>query len=57
MLWFEDVYDVFEGKPYGSFFRTQYKNFNWPVKGCKVGDKICHSEAEFKALIKPFMED
>jgi hypothetical protein len=24
---------------------------------CKVGDKICHSEAEFEALIKPYMEE
>lgn len=57
VLWFENLYDVFEGKSYGSFFRTQYKNFNWPVKECIVRDKICHSEAEFKTLIKPYMEE
>ncbi len=57
VLFFEDVYDVFERKPHGSFLRTQYKNFNWPVKDCSVGDNICHSEGEFKALIKPYMEE
>ena len=57
VLWSETLYDVFEGKSYGSFYRTQYKNFNWPVKECIVRDKICHSEAEFEALIKPYMEE
>jgi hypothetical protein len=57
VLWFEDVYDVFEAKPYGSFLRAQYKNYNWPVRECTVGDKVCHSEDEFKTLIKPYMEE
>jgi len=57
VLWSKTLYDVFEGKSYGSLFRTQYENFNWPIKECIVRDKICHSEGEFDALIKPYMEE
>jgi rubredoxin len=54
------LFDVFEGidqsniSAYGKF-----QNFPDRTKTpyCTVGNKICHSEAEFIALIKPYMEE
>ena len=45
--------DVFEGKDYGSFS----SGLGSGLPGGKVGDKFCRSEAEFEALIKPYMEE
>jgi len=54
------LYDVFTtgtqsaNLAYGRFQKFPDRT-RTPV--CKVGDKTCHSEAEFEALIKPYMEE
>jgi len=54
------LYNVFEGTPesktsaYGRFYKFMDRT---QLPFCKVGDKSCHLEAEFKALIKPYMEE
>ena len=52
-----ELFDVFEGKQYGCFWREQYRNFNWPVTRCEVGTKQCTNEQEFKNLIRLYMEE
>ena len=52
-----ELFDVFGGKQYGCFWREQYKNYNWPVTRCEVGNKRCNTEEEFETLIKPNMEE
>jgi len=47
-----EVLDAFEGTTYGSFFSGFY-----PSEICDVGNKKCNSLVEFKALIKPYMEE
>jgi hypothetical protein len=42
-----NLIDVNDNKLYGSFS---------PLN-CDVQDKTCHSEQEFRALVRPFMED
>jgi len=54
------LYNVFEGtaesktSAYGRFYKFMDRT---QPPFCIVGDKICHSEAEFDALIKPYMEE
>ena len=53
------LFDVFEaGTQSKSLAYGRFQKFpdRTKIPICKVGDKICHSEAEFKALIKPYME-
>jgi hypothetical protein len=60
-----ELFDVYGGKQYGCFWREQYKNFNWPVTRCEVGNKKCQSkstslgliENEFENLIRPYIEE
>jgi hypothetical protein len=52
-----ELFDVFGGKQYGCFWREQYKNYNWPVTRCEVGDKKCTTEKEFENLVRPYMEE
>jgi hypothetical protein len=47
-----EIFDAFEGTIRGSFFAGVY-----PLLICEVGNKKCNSLEEFKALIKPFMEE
>jgi hypothetical protein len=57
-VWFFiNLFDVFEGKEYGTFWREQHKNFNWPVRQCEVSGKKCSNEQEFRNLIRPYMEE
>jgi hypothetical protein len=47
-----EIFDAFEGTIRGSFFVGFY-----PLLICNVGNKECKSLEEFKALIKPYMEE
>jgi hypothetical protein len=51
-----ELFDVFEGEKYGSFWREQYKNYNWPLTRCEVGTNKCTNEQEFENLIRSYME-
>lgn len=51
---FRSLYDINENKEYGIFFKRDNDNF---VFECKVSDKVCNSEDEWEALIKPYMEE
>jgi rubredoxin len=54
------LFDVFEaGQQSNTLAYGRFQKFPDRTKTpvCKVGDKICHSEAEFEALIKPYMEE
>ena len=54
------LFDVFgAGTQSQTLAYGQFKKFLDRTKNpvCKVGDKICHSEAQFEALIKPYMEE
>jgi hypothetical protein len=48
------VVDVNERREYGYF-----KKLNEGAPGCRVEGKLalCHSEAEWEALMKPYMDD
>jgi hypothetical protein len=52
--------DINEGKEFGNYFGAPTGAMK-PVTGhpydCKVLDKLCSSEAEWEALVKPYMED
>jgi hypothetical protein len=45
--------DINENKEYGSFSKFQKERPSY----CKVVEKQCNSEAEWEALIKPYMEE
>lgn len=47
------LYDVNENKQYGTFI----KNDVVKKPTCEVLEKKCNSEAEWDALVKPYMED
>ena len=50
-----ELFDINKQKGYGNFsMRPQVDKF--PIK-CKVVDKFRHSQAEWQALIKPYMEE
>ena len=50
-----ELFDINEQNEYGNFYiRPQVDKF--PI-ACKVVDKFCHSQAEWQALIKPYMEE
>jgi hypothetical protein len=54
------LFDVFEAGEQSislAYGRFQYFPDRTKTPVCIVGDKICHSEAEFKALIKPYMKE
>lgn len=51
-----ELFDVFDGKEYGSFWREQYKNYKWPLTRCAVGTNKCTNEQEFENLIHLYME-
>ena len=48
------LYDINENKQYGTFFKT--RNDDKTVI-CSVSEKICHSESEWDAQIKPYMNE
>jgi hypothetical protein len=48
------LFDVNENKQYGYFWGESYNDL--PHK-CEVKDKPCHSEDEWRELIKPYMEN
>lgn len=48
------LFDINENKEYGAFSKFQKESVPF---GCMVGDKGCKSQAEFEALIKPYMEE
>jgi hypothetical protein len=50
-----ELFDVFEGKQYGCFWREQYKNINWRVTRCEVGIEKCTNEQEFGNLIRLYV--
>jgi 5'-3' exonuclease len=50
----KNLFDINENKEFGYL----YKSHNNAVPlGCNVGNKPCKSEAEFEAMIKPYMEE
>ena len=54
------LYDVFEaGQQSKTLAFGMFQKFpdRTQTSVCKVGDKTCRSEVEFKALIKPYMEE
>jgi hypothetical protein len=51
---FITLFDINEQKEYGSFFKRLNDNFGFV---CKVSDKVCHSQDEWEALVKPYMEE
>ena len=52
---YQTLTDVNENKEYGSFTGSTVDDR--PPTLCKVLDKECHSISEWKALIKPYMEE
>ena len=48
------LWDINENKRYGNFFK--FHNIPEPMM-CEVSDKSCHSEFEWDALAKPYMEE
>ena len=46
--------DINENKEYGTFFERS--DFSAPAH-CNVQEKICHSENEWRELLRPFMEE
>jgi hypothetical protein len=46
------LYDLNENKPYGRFTSGPYG-----ILDCKVKDKVCRSEQEWRELAKPFLEE
>lgn len=54
------LYDIHENKEYGHYFATVGLD-RLPLNGappdCMVQDKLCASEKEWTALVKPYMED
>jgi hypothetical protein len=51
----QKLYDINENKIYGDYFKSD--GMNMPTS-CTVGNQvICHSEQEWSALVKPYMED
>jgi len=48
------LYDINEQKEYGSFFKMQKDNMGFE---CKVSGKVCNSQDEWEALVKPYMEE
>lgn len=52
-----DVFEAGEQSKTLAYGRFQYFPDRTKTPVCIVGDKICHSEAEFKALTKPYMEE
>jgi hypothetical protein len=51
---FITLIDINEQKEYGNFFKRLKDNFGFV---CKVADKVCNSQDEWDALIKPYMEE
>jgi hypothetical protein len=49
--------DVNENKEVGNYFVKHRRNDKPLLIACRVQEKKCTSEEEFRALIKPFMED
>ena len=49
-----NLYDVNENKDYGTFFKDDVDQ--QPFQ-CYVLEAVCHSEAEWDALIKPYMQE
>jgi hypothetical protein len=54
----QDLWNAIEQKEIGYYYSAMV-GLSWKndEKGCKVGDTICHSKAEFETLIKPYMEE
>ena len=48
------LFDINEQREYGQFFSRLNDKFGFQ---CKVEDKACSSQAEWEALIKPYMND
>jgi len=56
----QELWNAIEQKEIGSYISNMVKEeSSWKhyENGCKVGDTICYSKAEFEALIKPYMEE
>ena len=51
-----ELFDIFEGKEYGSFWRERYKNNKTPIIRCEVGTNKCTNEQEFENLIHSYVE-
>ena len=49
----KQLFDFNDCELLGTFSRDKHNNI---VHGCNVLEKICHSEAEWDALVKPYME-
>jgi hypothetical protein len=56
----QELWNAIEEKEIGSYYSNMVKEgLSWKhyENGCKAGDTICHSKAEFETLIKPYMEE
>jgi hypothetical protein len=51
------LYDLHENKEIGGFLSTTVFLLEEKTAQCSVQEKECRSEKEWRALIKPFMED
>lgn len=51
---FITLFNINEQKEYGNYFKRLKDNFGFV---CKVSDKVCHTQDEWEALIKPYMEE
>jgi hypothetical protein len=47
-----NLFDINENKQYGTFYGAQGR----PPMQCEVQKKLCHSEDEWRELLKPYME-
>jgi hypothetical protein len=55
------VFDFNEGRVYGQYIERYWydnsKTFHLDVEACNVEANLCHTRAEWDALIRPYMED
>jgi hypothetical protein len=47
------LFDLHENREVGTYFSFDKGS----VMQCQVGNEFCHTEQEWRALVKPFMED
>jgi hypothetical protein len=48
-----NLFDINENKQYGTFFGISDR----PPALCELQQKVCHSESEWRELLRPYMEE